>query len=49
MLKVRKGEEEVQALLYDRYVKEVAETQAASILVINTQSKRAYQKHDTAY
>jgi hypothetical protein len=47
MLKARKGEEEIQALLYDRYVKEVVEKQSVSIPVINTPTKRAYQKHNT--
>ena len=49
ILKARKGEEETRALLYDRYVKEVAEKQTTNIPVINTQTKRAYQKHDIAY
>jgi hypothetical protein len=48
MLKARKGEEEILALLYDRYVKEVDEKQASGVIVVNTQYKRAYQKRDTA-
>jgi hypothetical protein len=48
MLKARKGPEEIQALLYERYVRAIVEKQSASIPV-NTPVKRAYQKHDTAY
>jgi hypothetical protein len=51
MLKASKEEEEIQAFLYQRYVKEVADkqAQATNIPVINIPPKRAYQKHNDPY
>jgi hypothetical protein len=51
LLKKGKTDQEIQQLLWERYVKEVVDKQkpAASGPVIKTTPKRAYQKHNTQY
>jgi hypothetical protein len=52
LLKEGKTEADIQQLLYERYVKEVADKQRDSqqpLVVVETKIKRAYRKRDTAY